>query len=41
MRTRTGNYVTVAAFVTKSNLKTGIKYIHLTGDKHVGENAPS
>ena len=27
--------------VIKTNLKTGIKHIHLTGDKHVGENAPS
>ena len=40
-KTPTGNYVTIAAFVTKGNLKTDIKHIHLTGDKHVGENAPS
>ena len=40
-KTYTSYYVTIAAFVTKRNLKTDIKHIHLTGDKHVGENAPS
>ena len=40
-KTYTSYYVTVAAFATKRNLKTAIRHIHLTGDKHVGENAPS
>lgn len=40
-RIHTSSYVTVAAFATKSNLKTAIRHIHLIGDKHAGEDGPS